>query len=83
MNTAAMASLYVIVPLPWNPTTEYVSWEQACAEEAARKVQKTIIELTYALRPRPGASPTGKFARAPMRVEASAETAAVVVMKSR
>ena len=25
MNTAAIASLYVMKPLPWNPTTEYAS----------------------------------------------------------
>ena len=41
------------------------------------------MQLTYALRPRPGAIPTGRLASAPMRTDASAETDAVVVIKSR
>ena len=36
---------------------------------------------TYALRPNPGASPTGKFAKSPMRKLERAAMAAVVVMR--
>jgi hypothetical protein len=36
---------------------------------------------TYALRPSPGASPTGKFAKSPMRKLERAAMAAVVVMR--
>jgi len=36
---------------------------------------------TYALRPSPGASPTGKFAKRPMRKLERAAMAAVVVMR--
>lgn len=39
-------------------------------------------ERTYALSPIPGAMPTGKFARAPIKIEASADMAAVEVMRS-
>lgn len=46
---------------------------------AKRTAEKTH---TYAFIPKPGAIPTGRFARAPMRTEARAETAAVVVIKS-
>jgi len=38
---------------------------------------------TYAFKPRPGASPTGKLAKSPIRKEDKADIAAVVVIKSR
>ena len=37
---------------------------------------------TYAFKPKPGARPTGKLAKRPIRNEASAEIAAVDVIKS-
>ena len=29
MKTAASASLYVMKPVPWKPTTEYANWKTA------------------------------------------------------
>ena len=49
-------------------------------------IRVTMLDIakgrTYALRPIPGAMPTGKFARAPIKIEASADMAAVEVIRS-
>lgn len=70
-----------MIPLPWYPTTEYANYGKDV------RIPVLFIQLvqtghTYALRPKPGAMPTGKLANKPMRPEARADMAAVVVIRS-